>query len=654
MFYIAFLVEVRVDIYHHSHCDFYRSPFGAVPCQTPIRLRIDVRGVDACPEVILCLWHLGDIRIPMLPLGAYQGAYRFETTFPAPGAPGLMWYHFEVWTGEECTLYGNSAAQLGGEGKIGSSSSYQISVYDPAYDTPHWMRNGTLYQIMVDRFCNGDPTGKLFALRDDVYHHAHWDEAPHINLTTTRDSYYNDFFGGNLEGVRQKLHYLKNLGITALYFNPIFKADSNHKYDTGDYRLIDPMFGTQTDFEALCREAKAMGMHVMLDGVFSHVGDDSLYFNRYGHYDSVGACQSTSSPYYPWFRFHDYPDTYDCWWGFDSLPNINEDYPTFREFVLTGEDAVVKHWLRAGASGWRLDVADELPMTFLRTLRKEVKRVNPDAAVLGEVWEDASNKIAYNKMRSYVLGDTLDSVMNYPLRTMLIDFLLFRCPPSEVQLRLTSLMENYPKVFFYSLMNLMGSHDRPRIINILCGASSDDDPREERTAFALTPKQRTQGRLRTRLMLRCITALPGMPCIYYGDETSKEGAGDPFCRGTYPWGQEDLEEIAFFRTLLQARLASPALRTGSCEILSPCEHVLGIVRTITQGKDVFGDPAPDGAVVTYVNRSEHARQIYLPCDKVLGAQALYSSAGITHRASNGAYTLTLLPLQGESFFTTPI
>ena len=639
-----------MKIIHHSHEAFYRTPFGAVPCGTMLTLRLRVWDVPKSPHAILRLWDSSERRINMRQLGANGGAYLFEAEVPASATPCLMWYRFEVFNQQEHAVYGNAADHLGGEGLIDTTDSYQVTVYDPAYRTPDWMHHGNIYQIMVDRFYNGDETGELIKKRNDVTIHTDWYEQPSLKIAGNGDNYAHDFFGGNLKGVEQKLSYLKDLGVTAIYFNPIFRAASNHKYDTCDYRMIDPMFGTETDFEELCAAARSMGIRIMLDGVFSHVGDDSVYFNRYGHHDTVGACQSKDSPYYNWFTFKKYPESYECWWGFDTLPNVKEDHPDFTKFILTDEDAVIKHYIRKGASGWRLDVADELPMSFLRTLRREVKSVDPQAAVLGEVWEDASNKVAYNEMRPYVLGDTLDSVMNYPLRDALIDFLLSKADAMQIYRKLTSMLENYPKPFLYSLMNLLGSHDRARIVNVLCSRGGEELPRSARATLHLTQQQLTLGMRRTRLMLRFIASMPGMTCVYYGDEALVQGCADPFCRGTYPWGREDASQLAFFKNILRTRLETPVLLTGECRLLAPCPDVLGVIRTIENGVDALGEAAENGIALTLINRSDTTQSVYISADELGGAKTLRASDGTLIENERGAFTLTLGALTGETFF----
>lgn len=640
---------------HNAADAFYRYPQGALPAGAPVCLRLRIVGEGAVEKAELRVWDGEEHRFPMRALGARDGARYYEAMVTVSDEPCLYWYRFEVETGGQALMLG-SPHGAGSVGAMGSEESFQISVYDPAYCTPEWMHEGVMYQIMVDRFFHGAGTDALMHARDgeDVALHADWNEMPFLNVSENGDNFANDFYGGNLEGVHQKLPYLKELGVTILYLNPIFSARSNHKYDTRDYRTVDPMFGDEEALRRLCADAKEMGIRVMLDGVFSHVGDDSVYFNRRGTFgEHVGAYRDPDSPYAKWFTFKHWPDDYDCWWGFRTLPNVNEMDEDFRKHILNGEDAVVKHWIRQGTNGWRLDVADELPMEFLRELRREVKTLNPDAAVLGEVWEDASNKVTYGEMRSYVLGDTLDSVMNYPLREALIAFLTGVRAAGSVVEELTALLMNYPKPFLYSLMNLMGSHDRPRILNVLACNDGNDIPRALRAEHHLTAEQRMIGALREQMMLRMVMSVPGMPCIYYADEAGLEGCADPFCRRTYPWGAEDQAMLEVYRRMTAMRHAHHELRTGECRYIAPNDDVLGVIRTVSGGQDALGKPAADACAVTLINRSARVVQVYLTAQDVLGANRLESERGDVLHARAGTFTVTLTEMSGVTLFGKP-
>lgn len=639
---------------HHTLNPFDRKPQGAVATGGQVRLRLTVEDEQAPVELFLRVWNGDERRYPMRPLGLKDGRMIYEAQIGVGDKPRLLWYRFECEYKGEHVVLGAPGDHTGcGEGVMGSEESFQLTVYDAAYDTPAWMRDGVMYQIMVDRFCHGEGTDALMHAKDgqNIILHEDWNEMPFLNIAENGDNFANDFFGGNLEGVRQKLPYLKQLGVSVLYFNPIFCARTNHKYDTSDYRRVDPMFGDEQALARLCKEAEALGMRVMLDGVFSHVGDDSLYFNRRGTYgEHVGAYRDPDSPYYKWFTFRHWPDDYECWWGFKTLPNVNEMDEDYCRFILEDEDSVVRHWVRKGTSGWRLDVADELPMPFLRELRRQVKDVSGDAAVLGEVWEDASHKVAYGQMRSYVLGDTLDSVMNYPLRDALIAFLMAQKDAAAVAKELSSLAQNYPKPFLYALMNLMGSHDRPRILNVLAGNDGSDIPRSQRAGHRLSQEERMIGALREQLMLRFVFSVPGMPCIYYGDEAGVEGCADPFCRRTYPWGREDQDMLARYKAMAAMRNGHPVLKTGECAYIAPCSAVLGVIRKNENGKDAFGKKAENACAVTLINRSAREVVVYLTSADVSGAQTLVSDDGQIFTARSGAFSVKIKGLQGMTMF----
>ena len=591
------------EVLHDSQNSIYRSPFGAQKTGTEVTLRL------TAPEYALCtlrLWTAkGEKKQKMEQVGFYNGQPLYETVLTLPTEPVILWYAFLVETGGKTLWYGNNRENLGGVGQISSHlpPSFQITVYDAAYETPKWLRNGILYQIFVDRYSDG---GKpLLHKKTDLVTHETWDELPDLY---TEDEEGNardhDFFGGNLEGIRQNLPKLRDLGVTVLYLNPIFEAASNHKYDTGDYKKIDPTFGTEEDFSALCAEAKECGIRILLDGVFSHTGDDSLYFNRLGHYDSLGAYQSPDSPYFDWYRFRSFPDKYACWWNIPTLPELDKNCPTYRKFIYGSSDSVTAKWLRAGASGWRLDVADELPDDFITGLRNRVKATDPDAAVLGEVWEDASNKVSYGILREYALGNSLDSVMNYPLREMLLDFFTEKIPSADVKKRLDSLCENYPPQLFYSLMNLLGSHDRMRVLSVLSGIECENVPKAKWHALEPTEAQLALAKKKLVALFAMVCALPGMPALYYGDEVGLTGAGDPYCRKPYPWGKEDTNLRDKLQALISMRKESDVLRLGTLEVFAPHPDVLLISREIRNGKDALGDPAQDGQILFGINRSE--------------------------------------------------
>ena len=360
--------------------------------------------------------------------------------------------------------------------------------------------------------------------------------------------------------------------------------------------------GTNEDFTSLCEKAEAMGIHIILDGVFSHTGEDSRYFNRYGHYPNKGAFQGKDSPYYDWYRFEEGSQEYQCWWNIPTLPEVMEGNADYQQFLFNPKTGILPGWIEKGAAGWRLDVVDELSMPFLQGLRKSVKKKSKKAAIIGEVWEDASNKMAYNQLRSYCLGDTMDSVMNYPLRDGIISFLLYQTSAYDLARLIAHQQEVYPAPFYYALMNLIGSHDRSRIINVLSGHTFDDVPMEERSHQHLTKEQLALGKERFIKAFEILCALPGAPTLYYGDEAGMEGAADPFCRGTFPWGGEDKALQKAIKALFEKRNQSQTLKTGTQKVYALDENTLRIVRQVKGGKDAFGKRAKSDIIVVDVKR----------------------------------------------------
>lgn len=589
-------------IYFNSHDPFYKSPFGAVKTDEKIKIRLRVNIGERPQSVSLRFW-AGEQELRVKMTQEYD-AELFFCEFRVPSEPVVLWYYFIVETRGGTIYYGNNKAQLGGEGRIYDypPDSYQITVHRKDYRTPEWFKDSVMYQIFVDRFCNGNADGSINPKKGEIVLHKNWDEIPEYGGVNYKA---NDFFGGNLKGITKKLPYLKGLGISVLYLNPIFEAYSNHKYDTGDYTKIDPMFGTMEDFRELCGTAKENGISIILDGVFNHTGSDSVYFNREGNYGSVGACQSEDSKYYPWYRFSDHPEEYECWWGFKTLPNVNELEESFENFIVFDKDSIVKRWIREGAAGWRLDVADELPEQFIKDIRSEVKKLDSDAVIIGEVWEDASNKVSYGEMRSYLLGDELDSVMNYPFRSILLSFLHGGIDGDRFKQEIYSLYENYPKETFYALMNLVGSHDRARIKTVLGEAPVEYNLSLDEIAHYRLPEERDRvADRKLRLASAVQMTFPGVPCIYYGDEAGMQGYKDPFNRGTYPWGHEDQALVRWYRELISLRNSSDCLRTGEFKLAYCANDIISWIRCIREGRDVFGNVRENGFALTVINKSE--------------------------------------------------
>ena len=557
---------------------FYRYPFGAVTCGEKVRLRLSVRdaGFPAYVRVIYKTDSGEENYLDMPYVFSVQGASIYEKDVEMPDTACLVWYYFELATD-------SGVVRLGSDGMGEKVNSFQITVYNADYKTPDWFKTAVAYQIFPDRFCNG--TGEFLGNRTDIIKR-NWGDTPFYSAEQFGGEYKsNDFFGGNLEGIISKLPYLEELGITVIYLNPIFKAASNHKYDTGSYEEIDPMFGDEETFSRLCSEAKKRGIRIILDGVFNHTGDDSRYFNKYGNYDGVGAYQSKESPYYSWFNFIEHPHKYESWWGMTTLPQVNEESEELRKYLLTDENSIVKKWIRLGASGWRLDVVDELPDFFVKELRSAVKSVNPDAVIIGEVWEDASNKVAYDKRREYFNGDELDSVMNYPLRSALIDALLCRIDAKEFNRRIMSIKENYPVPAYYSTLNMISSHDVERIVTLMSGAPTRHEiDRHQQAKYSLSGDSLELALKRSRAVYALAMTMPGVPCLFYGDELGVEGYGDPFCRMCFPWDRMDEVDPQsrmrnHVKSLIHLRKSSKAFSVGEMECAYAIDNTYSYVRS---------------------------------------------------------------------------
>ena len=509
---------------------------------------------------------------------------------------GLYFYHF---TYETPFGKGNIFLRSGGCGEFAPDGhEWQQTVYKKGYATPQWVRGGIMYQIFPDRFNKG--SAPLDTTYTDRVIHTDTSELPVWEPNAQGKILNNDYFGGTLKGIEEKLPYLNELGVTILYLNPIFEAHSNHRYNTADYMKIDPMLGTEEDFRSLCDAAKEFGIKVILDGVFSHTGSDSIYFNRENRYPESGAFNNPDSPYKDWFTFKD-DGTYNSWWGIDTLPETNEDTPSFIQYIA-GEKGVAQKWLDAGAYGFRLDVADELPDKFLDELNKSIKALNEDYFIIGEVWEDATNKFSHGGRRRYLLGDQLDSVMNYPFASAILSFMRYGVAESFME-SVVTVCENYPKQALNCLMNHIGTHDTARIITSLIYDSIEHKPRNIQVNCKLTNEEyvKAKGLLKAATVLQY--TLPGFPSVYYGDEAGMQGGGDPFNRGFFPWGNEDTDLTQWYKRLGALRKQCPSLKEGA---FIPYSAMLSCVAYMRYGE---GE-----TLFVIVNRNNHDIDYYLPDD----------------------------------------
>lgn len=492
------------------------------------------------------------LNVPMAKTAATE-LYETWTAAFALDDPDLYFYFFQITTKNESFRL----LKQGDDTNMEDGDWWQISVIAEEFAVPSALEGAVMYQIFPDRFAKSGQAD-LHDKLQPYWIHSNTHDIPVWQPNERGEVTNNDFFGGNFAGMCEKLDYLHDLGVEVLYLNPIFMAWSTHRYDTYDYARIDPMLGTEDDFRHFCNEAHERGMKVILDGVFSHVGDRSPYFQS--------AISDPNSPYRSWFQFQHYPDRYTSWWGITTLPCVNKMDPAFLDYLIDGPYSIAARWLMAGADGWRLDVVDELPDEFVLRLRRRIRQVKPSAILIGEVWEDASNKIAYDRRRRYFVDNELDGVMNYPLQKAILRYVRRENDGAEFGQQVMTLAENYPPHVLNACMNLLSTHDTPRAINALL--DPHDGSRDDLARRHFSPEQITWGKelLRTAAFLQF--TLPGAPCIYYGDEAGMTGYRDPFNRGFYPWGEEDTNLQAFYRALARLKRENPALKTGRVEFIT--------------------------------------------------------------------------------------
>lgn len=580
----------------------YKSPFGAVPSNSPVTFRIKLPK-NIAPEFVCLVLHADgeeDKEIPM-ELVEYTANENIYTTVIVPTEPKLYFYSFSF------LAEGRRSTVRADQYKIGQIDrpdcyAWQLTIYDRNMQAPACFGRGIIYQIFPDRFCcSGQPKRDIpygRRLRQD------WGNLPEFLPNAQGEITNSDYFGGDLRGIEEHLDYLVDLGVTCLYLNPIFEAHSNHRYNTADFRKIDPLLGTEEDFISLCRAAKERGIAVVLDGVFNHTGSDSIYFNKEGRYgENTGAYRDPQSPYRSWYHFINFPNSYESWWGFNTLPNVEELNPNYLNFICGEGDSVVGHWLKLGASGFRLDVADELPDEFIDQLTRRVKADNPNFCVIGEVWEDASNKIAYSRRRRYLLGSQLDSVMNYPFRNCILNYIRYG-DSRQFLTTVSTIVENYPTPALNCAMNSLSTHDTERAITMLIGEPLNGRDRSwQAEHHYLCADQYHTGLELLKLAAVLQYFLPGIPSLYYGDEAGLSGYRDPFNRCCYPWGYENHELINWFENLGQLRLSLPFLQESRFTPLVVTENICAFVRRASAEQQIL----------VAVNRSQQG--YYLPVPK---------------------------------------
>lgn len=573
-----------MSILYNSWSPNHKIPFGAI--ELGEELKINVKAIEDINEIYLIIANDNGIIKEVNMNKCENNIFSIDNIYL--DIEDIYFYYFKVIK----NVYGNIQTKYYGKSNNSGNcqeyyneydiNKYQITV-SKKVNTPKWFEEGVLYHIFVDRF---NKTGKIHNPKKNSFMYANWEDTPMYIKNSEGEIARWDFHGGNLKGIISKLNYLKSLGISIIYLSPIFEAQSNHKYDTGNYKAIDPMFGDEEIFKELIEEAKEKGMSIILDGVFSHTGDDSIYFNKYGNYDSLGAYQSKESKYSSWYNFKNYPNEYDCWWGVKSMPNVNENEESYMDYIIRDKDSVINKWMNYGVKGWRLDVVDELPNKFLDELRKETLKANNESILIGEVWEDASNKISYNERRKYLLGNQLNGVTGYVFKNIILDFLTYKINSSDVYNKFMTIKENYPKYAFKSNLNLLGTHDTPRILTEL---NEDKELLNLAVAIQMT--------------------FEGVPYVYYGDEAGMTGGKDPDNRKTYPWKNEDKELIAFYKKMIKDRNNNEVLSRGDTTFLNlENEDVFAYIRHMENSQE--------NEVLVIVNRSNNENTVSINLKEV--------------------------------------
>lgn len=558
------------EIFYNSQDLDFKKPFGAIPYNERVEISILTLSDSNIENLSLKIFQEDKESLNLI---LYKeifckkiGYIDFESkrwckwgaSFDTPKSSHLF-YHFQYKKREQIFFYGNNQTLLGGIGEsyLQSPKNYQITLYDKEYSIPNWFKKSIGYQIFPDRFFNGNDDGKINSPKSNSFIYGDWYDTPMYIKNNNLIARW-DFFGGNLKGIEKKIDYFKSLNIDFIYLNPIFEATSNHRYDTNNYHKIDPILGNLQDFESLINKFSKENINFILDGVFNHTGKNSIYFKS--------AIKSKNSPFYPWYKFIQYPDRYHSWWGIDDLPNVNELCSTYLEYIINSKNSVLSYWFSKGIMGWRLDVADELPSYFIESFKYRSKEINKDSILIGEVWEDASNKVSYNQRREYFNGLQLDSVMNYPFREYLLQFLSHTIDTALFTKYFYSLKENYPKENFYSLFNLLGTHDTPRIrtiLNNILTINNIDKKFLNNLEF---------------LAISILFFIPGVPVIYYGDEVGVEGDKDPDNRRTFPWGKENLDILDFYKEIIKIRKKYPNFfEKEDCEFI-PLDNYIFIIK----------------------------------------------------------------------------
>ncbi len=440
---------------------------------------------------------------------------------------------------------------------------------------------GCIYHIFVDRFNKKDPKIRLDSEYDEDWNNGIPEYAERAGDFIKN----NKHFGGNFQGITEKLDYLESLGVDCIYLSPVSKAYSNHKYDVGSYFDIDENLGGEDNLRALIIECHKRSISVILDSVFNHTGDNSKYFNKFSSYNSIGAYQSQSSKYYPWYSFTSYPDAYESWWGIKCMPSIKKGCKPFMDYIC-GEGGVIDFYMSLGVDGLRLDVADELTLEFIKRINSSVKRNKMSGIVIGEVWENAARKNAYCEDKFYFDENKLNSVTNYPLMNAILDFVSSGNTDSLKKV-ICEIYTDYPEENALRLMNIISTHDTVRAISRFVTPPSTN---HEKAIYKMsnTDYLKSVEKIKVALLLQAF--LPGIPCIYYGDEIGMEGFQDPFNRMPMRWNNICYSLLEHYRKIIHIRKNNRPLWKGGLK-----------VKKMENGIVVFDRFLNDEAVRIFIN-----------------------------------------------------
>ncbi|MFW6268567.1 MAG: 4-alpha-glucanotransferase [Bacillota bacterium] len=581
-------------IVHDSFANFYRQPTGAVSTGTKLKLRLKLTAEPAenVEDVYLVLVQNndGEKRYEMEPSSS-QSEKIFQKEINVPHKCQILYYYFILTTQDEEFYYGKNSDGLGGKGEVFAADplKYDIVVYSSGLTTPHWFKKAAIYQIFTDRFYNGQENNEVLNPKKNSLLHAYWDNDPLYIRDEKGEISRWDFFGGNLAGVRKKLPYLKDLGIDIIYFNPLFKAPSNHKFDTSDYHLIDEMFGDNEEFEKLVRKAEEFDIKIILEGVFNYTGSDSKYFDKKNKYEQKGAYQSQESPYYSWYKFDDYPEGYQKWWGMEALPVVNDRDESFQDYIIYKQNSVLKYWLDKGITGWKLDSFSALSRDFISSFYTEMKEQSGDSVLLGAL--KTGDKLIGDCETQVFLNGDVDGIFNLEFRENIIKFVIEDRDARQFYRLLMTIKERMPREYFYARVNLLSSHNLSRIYTEIkerfAVVNSDDE-------FVLKILQ--------QLVVYLFT-VPGVPSVFYGDEAGIEGKSDPENRRSFPWGQQKQDVKKIYRKLLAVRNHYDLFTTGDWTPFWLNKNVFGYTRKITENEDVFGQSSENNQALVLFNQS---------------------------------------------------